>query len=153
MRFLLDSNVLLRWGDSKSPEHAVCAKAVSTLAQRSNVIFLCAQVLIESYVVATRPPKVNGLGYSLPEGHQLLAEIEGAFPCLPEPADMAARWRKVAIEHGVMGRQGHDARIVAIMLAHGISHLITLNTADFARYTDVAAVTPSEAVSLSPPPG
>ena len=41
-----------------------------------------------------------------------------------------------------------DARIAALMLAHGVTHILTLNPTDFARYQDITPVTPSEALSL-----
>jgi predicted nucleic acid-binding protein len=40
----------------------------------------------------------------------------------------------------VSGKQAHDARIVAAMKVHGVTHLLTFNTDDFKRYTDIAAV-------------
>lgn len=95
MKLLLDSNVLLRWSDSKASEHASCMEAVSRLAQSSNLVCVCAQVIIESYVVATRPVEVNGLGFSPSEARQTLTDIEGSFACLPEPPDMAVCWRRL----------------------------------------------------------
>jgi hypothetical protein len=49
-----------------------------------------------------------------------------------------------------MGVQVHDARLVALMEVHGVTHLLTLNAADFARYPGVTALTPA-AVIASPP--
>lgn len=34
----------------------------------------------------------------------------------------------------------HDARLAATMLAHGLSHILTFNTADFARYAPAGLV-------------
>ena len=149
MKFLLDSNVLLRWSDSKAPEHAACMEAVSNLARQSNVIYVCAQVIIEFYVVATRPVDVNGLGFGIAEAQQILADIEESFLCLPEPIDIAVRWRKVVGEHNVLGRQAHDARLVALMLAHGLAHIVTLNPGDFARYREITPMTPAEVLHLA----
>jgi hypothetical protein len=42
-----------------------------------------------------------------------------------------------------MGVQVHDARLVALMMAHGLSHLLTLNPADFQRYPGITALSPS----------
>ncbi len=33
------------------------------------------------------------------------------------------------------------------MIAHGITHLLTLNPSDFARYPEITAVTPAEVLS------
>lgn len=69
------------------------------------------------------------------------------FTCLPEPVDMADRWQAVAYRHSVIGKQAHDARIAALMIAHGVTHLLTLNPTDFARYDGITPVTPQEIVS------
>ena len=53
------------------------------------------------------------------------------------------RWRQFARDHRVIGVQVYDARLVAAMLVHGIPNLLTLNVADFVRYSGlVTAVHP-----------
>lgn len=46
-------------------------------------------------------------------------------------------------------KQVHDARLVALMQAHGITHILTLNGSDFTRYP---GITPVDPASLAPPP-
>jgi predicted nucleic acid-binding protein len=48
------------------------------------------------------------------------------------------------------GVQVHDARLAALMNAYRIKRILTLNPTDFARYSDVNAVTPHEVVSPKP---
>ena len=144
MKFLLDSNVLLRWADSRAAEHTECAEAVMVMAAQSHVVYVCAQVMIESYVVATRPEDVNGLGFAVPEGRQFLTDVQDSFPCLPEPPDIGKLWGTLLTRYPIIGRQGHDARIAALMLAHNVTHLLTLNPSDFARYQEITPVTPAE---------
>ena len=50
------------------------------------------------------------------------------------------------VASGVMGVQVHDARLVATMIAHRITHLLTLNDQDFARYPEITAVHPRQLV-------
>ena len=38
------------------------------------------------------------------------------------------------------GKEAHDARIVAAMLAHRVSNLLTFNMGDFKRYTQITSV-------------
>jgi len=59
---------------------------------------------------------------------------------------MADRWQQVVTTNKAMGKPAHDARIAALMLAHGITQILTLNAADFARYDGIAPVTPQEIV-------
>ena len=70
-------------------------------------------------------------------------DIERAFPLLPDTADVYLQWRRLVVEAGFSGRQVHDARLVAVMLAHGVSHLLTFNSADFARYPAITALHPA----------
>lgn len=148
MRYLIDTNVLLRWSDVKHPCHLECVGAVDRLVTGGDQICTCAQVLIEYWVVITRPKEVNGFDLRLPQAASYLAKARGTFICLPELPDMADRWERVITEHKVIGRQAHDARLVALMLSHGITHILTLNAADFTRYPEITTLTPAEVLSL-----
>lgn len=149
MRYLVDTNVLLRWSHADSVDHTTCTSAVDGLLDAGNDMCVCAQVLIEFWAVATRPRDVNGLGLSVAEVRTQVRNLRGMFTCLAEPPDMAERWQALAEKHSVRGRPAHDARIVALMLAHNVTHLLTLNPADFTRYPDITTVTPQEVASGS----
>lgn len=148
MSFLIDTNILLRFFELQDPKNPEIVGALNVLRNGPDPVYTCAQVLIEYCCVATRPVEVNGLGLLLRDVDRKLTRIEAMFGCLPEPADMAARWRKVIIEHGVMGKQVHDARLVALAQAHGVTRLLTLNGTDFTRYQGVTPVSPAELLSL-----
>lgn len=49
----------------------------------------------------------------------------------------------------VRGRQAHDANLAAAMRAHGVSHLLTMDRRDFARYIGVTVLTPDAVLSRS----
>lgn len=53
------------------------------------------------------------------------------------------------IANDVRGVQVHDAHLVAIMLAYGLTKILTLNQPDFLRYADIQAVHPNQ---LTPSP-
>lgn len=147
MRYLVDTNVLLRWARADSAGHSVCADAVDGLLNIGHEVCVCAQVLIEFRAVATRPVDANGLGLHLAEVQAGTADIKQVFTCLAELPDMADRRQVVADRHAVVGKPVHDARIVALMLAHGVTHLLTLNPGDFTRYQDITPLTPSNALA------
>jgi len=142
--WLVDTNVLLRWSDRDSPHHRECADAVNRLIDQGAQVCTCAQVLIEFWVTATRPRDVNGFGLSIIDAASRLSVIHGSFPCLTEPPEIADLWQQITVENKVHGRQAHDARIVALMLAHNVTHLLTLNSADFARYAGITTLTPQD---------
>jgi predicted nucleic acid-binding protein len=51
-------------------------------------------------------------------------------------------WRRLVLAHSVSGVKVHDARLVAAMSVHGVTHLLTLNPEDFKRYTHITTVHP-----------
>jgi predicted nucleic acid-binding protein len=144
VRLFVDTNILIRVSDADDPTHAVCVEAVRRLQTEANELCFGAQVMIEYWVVATRPRTVNGLGLEPAEVEADLREFERSFRVLAEPPDMAARWRELANRPAVRGRQAHDTRLVALMLAHGVTTLLTLNPADFARYNDLTCLAPQD---------
>jgi hypothetical protein len=61
------------------------------------------------------------------------------------------QWRELVVARGVMGVQVHDARLVALMQIHGIKNILTLNCADFSRYSDLIVATPDQVIVQSAP--
>jgi predicted nucleic acid-binding protein len=52
-------------------------------------------------------------------------------------------WRRLVGAHAVSGKSAHDARLVAAMKVHGITHILTFNSGDFGRYPEVTVIEPS----------
>lgn len=63
-KYLIDTNVVLRFCNASDSQHALAGSAISHLLATGNECYLTAQVLIELWVVATRPANVNGLGWT-----------------------------------------------------------------------------------------
>src|SRR3954471_64227 len=111
MPILLDTNILLRTQDVNTAGHAESvALLLSTYGRPTHPFVICAQVMIEFWVVATRPPDVNGLGLSPAEAGSRLDDLSVCVPCLPEPSNIGALWRDLMRESPVSGRPAHDAR-------------------------------------------
>jgi hypothetical protein len=53
---------------------------------------------------------------------------------LPDAPSLYPEWRRLVVAYGVSGVQVHDARLVAAMNASRLTHILTFNTVDFARY-------------------
>ena len=143
---LVDTNVLLRYADSIDPSHQIARRAVQRL-RVGHSLCTTSQNLIESWNVMTRPADRNGFGYETSEAQAGLTRIESVFPRLQDPPDLYERWLKLVDSFGVRGVQVHDARIVAVMLAHEIRTVLTFDAGDFGRYTDldIEAVLPQDA--------
>lgn len=63
-KYLLDTNVVLRLSNPSDDQHELVTEAIATLLTQGDEYYLTEQVLIELWVVATRPINVNGLGWS-----------------------------------------------------------------------------------------
>lgn len=137
MRYLVDTNVLLRFVNRRDPLHAMMRAAVRKLRQDGHEICVTPQNCVEFWNVATRPTTRNGYGLSASETDTSLRLIERLFTILPEQPAVYAEWRKLVVQFNVSGVQVHDARLVATMLVHGITYILTANTDDFTRYTHI----------------
>lgn len=137
---LNDTNILIRFADSKHPQHNVARSAVIALQSQGYHLVTSPQNCTEFWNVATRPLERNGLGLSPSEAKQQLDLIEQVFPVLLDVPEIYAEWKKIVIAHSVSGVQVHDARLAAIMQVHGINHILTFNTTDFVRYAPLGIV-------------
>jgi hypothetical protein len=87
--------------------------------------------------VATRPAALNGLG--LPTAAEAQAAgFEATFPLLEETPLIFPAWKALVGALGVVGKQVHDARLVAACHAHGVTHLLTFNVGHFTRMAGFA---------------
>src|SRR5262245_49623779 len=142
MPILIDTNVLLRAAQPAHPMHEVAVRALETLIKREDSLVIALQNVAEFWNAATRPAANNGLGLTIEEAQTELARIEGFFRIISENAASYATWKTLLIENRVSGVQVHDARLVAVMKAHGVARIITFNVSDFARYSGIEAIHP-----------
>jgi predicted nucleic acid-binding protein len=116
------------------------------LRQRGHDLVIVPQVLYEFWSVATRPIEQNGLGMNSSEAQAELTAIQRLVRLLRDERGIYAIWEQLVSSFGVKGKQAHDARLAAAMQRHAITHIPTFNTADFARYVFVTALTPNDAL-------
>ena len=77
---------------------------------------------------------------------QAVLEIENLkslFGLLPE-LPLHEEWQRIVTRYRVSGKNVHDARLVAAMSVHGIGEILTFNVQDFARYTEISVLDPSQ---------
>jgi len=120
--------------------------AISCLLNQGDECFLTAQVLIELWVVATRPVEVNGLGWTTEKMQNIIDELLNRFPLLEESPQIFPNWLDLVTTNKVMGKRTHDVRLIAVMLANKITHLLTFNPSDFAVKSSITVVRPQELV-------
>jgi predicted nucleic acid-binding protein len=150
MLILTDTGILLRLVNPADPLHATIDAAVSALRSRGDKLAFTLQNAAEFWNVCTRPATARGgLGLDGAETERRLRLVEAGFSLLVDPPTGYALWRQLVVAHSVRGKQVHDARLVALMQAHGITHVLTLNGGDFTRYPGVVAIDPA---SIAVPP-
>lgn len=152
MAYLVDSNILLRWVQPTDPMNSVAKQAVKELLRQGETVYISPQNCVEFWSVATRPVAVNGLGRSPAEADAELQQLEQLFPLLPDLPTIHVEWRQLVVSAGVSGVKAHDARLVAVMRAHGITHLLTFNAPDFQRFPGITVVRPQDVVAPPAPP-
>jgi predicted nucleic acid-binding protein len=147
MQVLLDTGVLLRLLDRSDPQHADIRQALRRLQGRRDMPVTSAQNIAEFWNVCTRPASARGgYGLSVAATERRVRVLERLFPLLPETPGAYPLWRNLVVAHAVQGVQVHDARLVALMQAHRVTHLLTLNGADFARYHGIVVALSPQAV-------
>ena len=142
MNALLDTNILIRSSNKTDPRHQALGDFLREQVKAGVRLFVAPQNVVEFWVVATRPPAVNGLGLTVEDAHARVEDLIAAFELLPDPPTLVSKWLVLCRDHLVLGRQAHDARLAAFMMGHQIHRLITLNHADFKRFTEIECVTP-----------
>jgi len=144
MSYAVDTNILARSIHEGHPMQQVAKTSVKTLLDRGETVYVLAQSLYEFWVIATRPQDANGFGMNAFEAQKRIAEFEKRLTLKTDRDGIYAEWKRLVTQHAVMGKPAHDARLVAAMNVHGITHLLTFNISDFKRFSEITAVSPNE---------
>lgn len=144
MAYLLDTNVVLRRIVRNDALHAVVRAALDSLLLAGEELYITPQILMEYRALATRPVAANGLGLPPARASAHIRFIERRFRMAADTPMVYPAWRDLAERYNVEGRQVYDARLVAVMLTHGITHILTLNARHFRRFREIAVVEPAD---------
>lgn len=143
-RYVIDTNILLRISRQEDPQHELIASALKQLERQGIEACFSLQNVAEFWNVCTRPAERNGYGLSISETSQRVEYIERTMAFLPDNEQVYSIWRQLVIAHNVCGVQVHDAHLAALMHAHGVTHVLTLNQPDFARFPNLQAIHPGQ---------
>jgi len=141
--YLLDTNILLRSRDIASPDCHLVNQTIKYLISQGHQLFITSQIIIEFWVVATRPVAVNGLGWTVEETKQAVQMLINQFELLEETPDVFPIWLRLVTTYNISGKRSHDIRILAVMLAHNISNILTLNPKDFVAVQGITIIHPN----------
>ncbi|MCC5664403.1 type II toxin-antitoxin system VapC family toxin [Nostoc sp. CHAB 5784] len=141
--YLLDTNIIIRFTDTNSPEYDLINNAISQILVEGGQCFITSQVITEFWVVATRPITVNGLGWTVEKTEQAVQMLINQFDLLEETPAIFPQWLSLVTSHKILGKRAHDLRIQAVMLAHNTSHILTLNPQDFVAIEGLIIIHPN----------
>ena len=142
MSTLLDTNVLTRSTQKGHVQQALARDAIQRLIHQGDEVCIVPQNLYEFWAVATRPAAENGLGMTPAQAKSELAELRQVFTLFRDERGILREWEQLVHMYDVKGKTAHDARLVAAMHRHGITHLLTFNQAHFARFPGITVLTP-----------
>lgn len=144
---LVDTNVLLSATAPLRPLHLPALTVLNDWPNQGVILATSSQVLREYLAVATRPVEVNGLGLGVDDALSNVAAFRGRMRLLIESEPVWERLGHLIATYGCMGKQIHDANVVATALSSGVPTLVTANIGDFIRFApeleviDLAALT------------
>ena len=133
MSALIETSILVRFGSQSDPLHSLATSTVRRLHRQGEKLYISPQNLVEFRNVATRPLNVNGLGLTAEQSDIEAEVLEKRFELLPENDAIYPTWKALVKAGGVIGKQVHDARLVAICQVYGITQVVTFNTQHFIR--------------------
>jgi predicted nucleic acid-binding protein len=146
MSVLLDTGILLRFVDEKDSQHSLIRTVVVMFSERGEELWITTQNIAELWNVATRPVANNGLALSPTQVAKLYDEtIAPVCGVLTEAESHPDVFRRLLKQYDVVGKQVHDARLLASMLTWQIDSILTLNERNFRRYEPegISVLTPS----------
>ena|SRR5438445_6263873 len=125
MKCLVDTNVLLRSVQLSHPMNSVPAGSINSFLRSGETLVIVPQNVIEFWCVATRPEAANGLGLSAAETAQRVKAFRNFLVLLPDANEIFNEWERLVAQHVVTGKRVYDARLVAAMLVHEVTHILT----------------------------
>ena len=107
------------------------------------MLYVVPQVMYEIWAAATRSIVAGGLGLGPGETSTWLAKFEGQFELLQDRAAVYRTFFELMSHYEVRGVNSHDGRLVAAMVVHDLTHLLTFNQKDFRRYDEISLIDPT----------
>ncbi len=137
----VDTNVLVFAQLNGSPFQSQAQAVLQQLHSCGSMIWISRQVLREYLAAMTRPGALTG---SIPIA-SLAGDIQyfaTQYRIAEDTAAVTTALLRLLSSIPTGGKQVYDANIVATMQTHGITQLLSHNTADFARFAGIVQVIP-----------
>ncbi len=148
----LDTNTLVQANIRTAPRHREAILAFRRLRGAKTKLWINRQVLREYLSVVTRPQSFMQPMDSAQAASRIVY-FQSHFHIAEDNAKVTTELVSLLKTIPLGGKQVHDANIVATMLAYGIRQILTSNSVDFARFSDLIVLLSLENVLLGPGPG
>jgi len=135
---VVDTNVLVQSSVTTAPDHARARAAIARLRAQGPVA-VTRQILRE-FLSATTRPQPWAKAATLAEATRNTDGFLRRFTVLEDGQAVWDELMGLTRSFSFGGKQVHDANIVATMLAHGETRLLTFNAADFRRFVPLIEV-------------
>jgi predicted nucleic acid-binding protein len=139
----IDTNILLTASAPQREHHrTVLEHVLSELPAQGLRLVVSQQILREYLVVATRPLAVNGLGLDVKHAIANIGQFRKRLSMIGDGDDPTNRLIELVQHIPCIGKQIHDAAIVATMLANNIGRIVTLDAAYYLRFSPLIKAVP-----------
>jgi len=129
--------VLLAASDRSRERHKA---ATSFLNEDERRLAVSPQIVSEYLAVSTRPVEANGLGLSGRDAVSNVEQFADVMKLLGDSPATTEHLLDLVGQRYAVGKQVHDANIVAVALAHRATAIVTDDAHHFARFARLLAI-------------
>ena len=135
----IDTNVLVYANWRRSRHHAVAVTLLGRMEATVAPLWINGQMMREYLAAVTRP---QGTLSALPMSVAIdqVRFFAQRFWLAEDGPQVREQLLQLLTTHPVAGKQVHDANIVATMLVHGVTRLLTFNVGDFRRFDGLITI-------------
>lgn len=137
----VDTNVLIYSTVVQSPFHSSAMQRLKDLSSATVPLWVSRQILREYLAGITRPGS-HTTPISATQACADVITFERRFLIAEDGPSVTSQLLKLLASIPCAGKQVHDANIVATMLAHGVTTLLTHNVVDFQRFGSLITIMP-----------
>lgn len=134
---LLDSNILIYAINESSPKHK---KAQAVIEKNISLLCIAQQNIVESLRVLTHPTYIGHV--SVHKGLEILQPIISVCTIIAPIRETYNIYAELIKKYGVTSNALFDAYLVATMISNSVDEIITDNSKDFRKYSEIAIVKP-----------
>ena len=137
----VDTNILIYHQLVQSPWHGAARQKLQDLQKAGHPLWISRQIIRE-YLAALSGPGVLAQPVAMTTliGH--VQSFQSQFLIAEDGPVVTGELLILLASVSCGGKQVHDANIVATMLAHNLSKLLTNNVADFTRFASWITIVP-----------